>query len=197
MLSSVALRLRSRDLRSTYSSVTSWPLMESVVTFSPRLLNSASTLSNSSEGTESTRSAVTESSLLQTCELRTVPPAVLTTLRPKSPSAAGSSVMTTAPSEDCARSGPDPADESTPAVFRPVDTPLPPDLVSLLPHAARARTRSTSVLALRDFATVAEHLAFMASTSRTCTFRGAHFHSERFVFCPTYFLCGASPQSVP
>ena len=118
-------------------------------------------------------------------------------LAPKVSERAGSSVVTTAPSEDCARSGPDPADESTPAVFRPVDTPLPPDLVSLLPHAARARTRSTSVLVLRDFATVVEHLAFVASTSRTCTFRGAHFHSEWFVFCPTYFLCSASPQSVP
>src|ERR687890_163595 len=147
MPSSVALRLRSRDLRSTYSSVTSWPLMESVVTFSPRLLNSSSTLSNSSEGTERPRSAV------------------LTTLRPKSPSAAVSSVMLAAPSEDCARSDPDRAGVDSPAGSRPVGTPPPPDFVSPLSHAARASTRSTSALAPRDLATVEKRLALMASTS--------------------------------
>src|SRR5215213_6137211 len=94
--------------------------------------------------------------------------AVLTTLRPKSPSAAGSSDMPAAPSEDCARSSPDPAGESTPAVFRSTDT-VPSsggaDFVSLLPHDARARTRSTSALVSRDLAIFEKRLALMASTS--------------------------------
>src|SRR5215208_1130027 len=125
------------------------------------------------------------------CELSTVPPAlattccaraalwrtsserrprsaVLTTLRPKSPREAESSVMPAAPSEDCARSGPDPAGESAPAVSCPTDTAPSSDgadFISLYPHDARARTRSTSALAPRDFATIAECNSSMPSTS--------------------------------
>src|SRR5215212_5599311 len=89
--------------------------------------------------------------------------AVLTTLKPKSPSVAGSSVMPTAPLVDCARS--DPPGEPATAVSRPADTPPSSGFVSLSPHAARARTRSTRALAPSDFATIAERRASMPPTS--------------------------------
>src|SRR5687767_1066842 len=73
--------------------------------------------------------------------------------------------MPTAPSEDCARSGPDPEGESTPAGSRPTDTPPPPDFVSLFPHATRTITRSTSTLDPKDLATVENRLASIPSTS--------------------------------
>src|SRR5215218_4630578 len=137
------------------------------------------------------------------CELSTVPPAVaatccaraalwrtsserrprsavLTTLRPKSPREAGSSVMPAAPPEDCARSGPDLAGASTPAVSRPTDTAPSfdfTDFVSLPLHAARARTSST--LAPRDFATIAERNASMPSTSLGRVPRAEHLPAPK------------------
>ena len=76
--------------------------------------------------------------------------------------------MPAVPSEDCARSSPDPAGESTIAVSRPTDTAPSFDgaeFVSLLPHDARATTRSMSALAPRDPATFEKLLALMPSTS--------------------------------
>src|SRR5215213_2937724 len=57
---SAASRFRSRDCKSTYSSVTSCPETVSVVTSSPRPLSSSRASSKCSEGTERMRSAYTE-----------------------------------------------------------------------------------------------------------------------------------------
>src|SRR5215203_1128867 len=56
---SAASKFRSRDCKSTYSSVTSWPETVSVVTFSPIPLRSSRASWKCSEGTERMRSAYT------------------------------------------------------------------------------------------------------------------------------------------